>query len=62
MSFIVKITAAARTDTLNAFFYYESIRIGLGESFLTELEKKYSSISINPKANSFIDNKYIKEM
>lgn len=59
MNFLIKVTAGAREDTLNAFNYYQNIRVGLGEEFLKELEIKYIEISANPFANSYIDNRCI---
>ena len=53
----IRTTSVAKLETKKSVFYYEDIQKGLGLEFLEEIEKVYASISKNPFAYSFIDNK-----
>lgn len=59
MKFQLIITSPALQDTKDAYCYYEQIRAGLGEQFLENLERRYSSLSENPALYSYTDNKEI---
>ena len=53
----VVITPSAHSDEENAYIWYEGKLKGLGDEFLTALEKAYIKISDNPTYFSFIDSK-----
>ncbi len=53
------ITPLAHIDEEEAYIWYESKLIGLGDDFLTSLEDAYRKISKNPDNFSFIDSKKV---
>ncbi len=55
MSFELVITRKAHEEALDAYTYYESRSIGLGERFLEALSKRYVDLSLHPSHYSFID-------
>ncbi len=57
MIYKLRTTSVAKSETKKSVLYYEEIQEGLGLAFLKEIEKAYASISKNPFAFSFIDNK-----
>jgi len=59
MAYKIIIKEEARLDTAFAYEYYETMNEGLGESFLWELEKRYSDLSIHPFNYGFIDDQAI---
>ena len=54
MSFTVIVKQEAHEDALAAYDYYEEKQPGLGERFLTELQKTYLQLAGLPSANGFI--------
>jgi hypothetical protein len=59
MKYKIIVLLAAREDTLEALNYYESIRAGLGEDFLKDMEERYTAICANPYAFSYTDSKCV---
>lgn len=57
MHYILIIRDEAVEEVKDAYLYYERVREGLGERFLSELRKRYLEISEHPQYYSFIDNK-----
>lgn len=57
MSYTLEIMDEARKQAEDAYNYYEDKRIGLGEEFLEELNKKYIALSKHPEYYSYIDNR-----
>lgn len=57
MKYTIFQTPIAKKETEDAVYYYESVSKGLGLAFLSEVEKKYDSISRNPFAYSYIDGR-----
>jgi toxin ParE1/3/4 len=54
ISLPVEFTFAAEAEALQAFFWYETIKKGLGEDFKTSVDLKVKLLQQNPKAYSFI--------
>ena len=59
MSYNLIIKEGARLDMSEAYQYYELQQPGLGDRFLSELEKRFISISEHPEYYSYIDNKQL---
>lgn len=57
MLYTLIVREEAVEEMKHAYLYYESIREGLGERFLSELRKRYSEISEHPQSYGFIDSK-----
>ncbi len=57
MKYKILATSTAKKETEDAVFYYESVSSGLGLAFLKEIENRYASISKNPFAYGYVDNK-----
>ncbi|MGH2642821.1 MAG: type II toxin-antitoxin system RelE/ParE family toxin [Chitinophagaceae bacterium] len=55
----VILTSQAKAQIAESYNYYEGQRIGLGERFLQELEKRYADLSKHPEYYSFIDKRKI---
>ena len=49
MSYTLEIKEEADLEIRDAYLYYESKQIGLGEKFLNQLEKYLEKITDNPK-------------
>lgn len=49
---------AAAEDISEAYNYYESLQVGLGDRFMLELVKRYNEISIHPQYYCYVDIKY----
>ena len=54
MAYRLVVKDEANIDALEAFLYYEEIRIGLGTRFLESLQKRYNQLSENPQFYSFV--------
>lgn len=54
MSFEFLIRPEAEADAREAFHWYEEQLPGLGGSFLSELDREFASISVNPEAHARI--------
>ena len=54
ISFHVEFTFAAEIEALQAFFWYETIKKGLGEDFKESVNSKIELLQQNPQAYSFI--------
>ncbi len=50
MSSALAFTARARTDISNAFKWYETQRIGLGDEFLDALDRTFELVQFMPEA------------
>jgi hypothetical protein len=48
MPYTLSIREEANDEIAQAYLYYEEIREGLGERFLTEVSKRYNDISQSP--------------
>ncbi|MFA6059639.1 MAG: type II toxin-antitoxin system RelE/ParE family toxin [Taibaiella sp.] len=59
MPYTLVIKEEARLDMLEAYQYYEQQQTGLGEQFLSEVEKRLDDITSHPEYYSFIDNRKI---
>lgn len=59
MLYKLVVLKAAADDTSDAYQYYEKIRPGLGDIFLSELLERYKDISRHPEYFGFIDEKKI---
>jgi hypothetical protein len=57
MPYTLIIREEAVEEVKQAYLYYEGVQEGLGERFLSELQKRYSEISVHPQFYGFIDNK-----
>jgi hypothetical protein len=57
MQYELFISPAALSETLDAYEFYETTSIGLGDRFLKSLEDTYKRITYLPKSYSFISNK-----
>ena len=57
MPYKLAILKAAADDTRNAYEYYENIRKGLGDRFLSEVLERCTVISKHPEYFGFIDEK-----
>lgn len=57
MSFNIVLTDEARQDEIEAYSYYENIRPGLGEEFLTTIESYFHNLTENPLLYSYIDGR-----
>lgn len=55
MKFIVIFTSGANADVAEIFEYYESIRVGLGEDFLTKLNLAENRLRRFPLANRILE-------
>lgn len=49
---VLRFTAAARADVLDAYDWYETKRRGLGIRFLEEIDAAVERIKIHPRASS----------
>ena len=56
MPYTLIIRDEAVEEVKDAYLYYERVREGLGERFLSELLKRYSGIVEHPQSYGFIDN------
>ena len=52
------ILKAVADDALEAYNYYEEIRQGLGDRFLSEVLERYKDISKHPQYYGFIDEQH----
>ena len=59
MLYKLVILKSAADDTLESYKYYEKIRQGLGDRFLTEVLDRYRDISRHQEYFGFIDGKKI---
>lgn len=59
MTYRVVLTSNAKNQIAKSYDYYEEMRLGLGEEFLQELEKRYDDLTNHPEYYSFIDNRKI---
>ena len=57
MPYTLIVREEAVEEVKDAYLYYERIREGLGERFLSELRKRYSDIAEHPQSYGFIDSK-----
>ena len=57
MLYTLIVREEAVEEVKDAYLYYERIREGLGERFLSELRKRYSEIAEHPQSYGFIDSK-----
>lgn len=55
MPYTLIIREEALEEMKDAFLYYERTQSGLGEKFLSELEKRYNEIQEHPQFYGFID-------
>jgi hypothetical protein len=55
MSYKLQITKNALEDEMEAYHYYENIRVGLGDKFLESLENRYAALSQHPDYYSYSD-------
>ncbi len=55
MPYTLFIREEALEEMKEAFLYYESVQPGLGERFLSELQKRYNEIREHPQFYGFID-------
>lgn len=57
MQYELFISPAALSETLDAYEFYETTSIELGDRFLKSIEVTYKRITYLPKSYSFISNK-----
>ena len=55
MPYTLVIREEALEEMKDAFLYYEGVQSGLGERFLSELQKRYNEIREHPQFYGFID-------
>ena len=54
MQFELFISPVALSESINAYDFYETKSVGLGDRFLESLETTYRKISLSPKNYGFI--------
>jgi len=59
MPYTLILKEGAHLDMLDAYHYYEQQQPGLGERFLSELQKRFTAISEHPEYYSYIDSKQL---
>ncbi len=59
MAYKITIQEQAIEDTEIAYNHYEDEKLGLGDDFLDELEKRYDDLSDKPYNYGFIDDQAI---
>lgn len=59
MSYRITLSPIAKDHTQDAYEYYESQQLFLGDQFLTTLEMHYDELSVHPQHYSFITDKKI---
>ena len=63
MEYRLETSAVAANQISDAYLYYERIRFGLGDRFLTALFERYNDISIHPEYFGFVDaNNVIRDV
>lgn len=55
MPYKLIIREEAFEEMREAFLYYESVQLELGERFLSEIQKKFDELQVNPHLYGFID-------
>jgi hypothetical protein len=59
MAYKIVVKQQARDDADEAYNHYEDQKIGLGDDFLDEVEKKYKKIQEKPHNYGYIDDQAI---
>lgn len=63
MPYKLIIREEAFEEMREAFLYYESVQLELGERFLSEIQKKFDELQVNPHLYGFIDiNKRVRDV
>jgi plasmid stabilization system protein ParE len=55
MKYSIEISSLAKIEIVEAFNWYESQRLGLGEDFLQSLESFFSQLLDNPYTHSYYE-------
>ena len=55
MPYSLKVSHLAACETIEAFDWYESQRLGLGVEFLVELDDLYDTLLLNPLTYSYYE-------
>lgn len=59
MSYNLTFQHEARQELLNAYLYYEQQQSGLGERFLSAIEKRLEDLEKQPEYYSYIDQQQV---
>lgn len=59
MTYKLVIKEEAFLEIREAYQYYEFLKPGLGEDFLTKLEQRFNHLSLHPELYSYIDSSQI---